>query len=68
MLTTLSQTNVVLLEARLHQQVLEVATLRLALDIQNQRLAQTIPDFVWPEHRQTLPGIRLGPPSHRIRR
>jgi hypothetical protein len=56
-------TTVAQLNARLHQQVLEVATLRLALDIQSHRIAHTLPDLVWPDQRKTLPGIDLHTPS-----
>lgn len=53
------------LNARLQQHVREVATLRLAVDMQRHRIAQTLPDYVWPDHRQTLPEIRLHVASHR---
>ena len=63
MVTLLPQTSVALLKAHLQQHVLEVATLRLALDIQSHRIVQTIPDFVWPDHLQTQPEIRLHTPA-----
>jgi hypothetical protein len=59
-------TTVAQLNARLNQQVHEVATLRLALDMQRNRIALTLPDFVWPDHLQALPEIRLQTPAHRI--
>ncbi len=59
-------TTVAQLNARLHQQVHEVATLRLALDMQRNRIALTLPDFVWPDHLQALPDICLQTPAHRV--
>jgi len=67
MMKSLPATRTVLqLNARLHQQVLEVETLRLALDVQRNRIALTLPDFVWPDHLQALPEIRLQTPVYRI--
>jgi hypothetical protein len=67
MMKSLPATPTVLqLNARLHQQVLEVETLRLALDVQRNRIALTLPDFVWPDHLQALPEIRLQTPVYRI--
>jgi hypothetical protein len=54
-----AMTTVAQISARLHQQVFEVATLRLALDMQRNRIALTLPDLVWPDHLQTLPEIRI---------
>jgi len=59
-------TTVAQLNARLHQQVLEVATLHLALDIQRNRIALTLPDLVWPDHLRALPDIRLQTPAYRM--
>jgi hypothetical protein len=59
-------TTVAQLNARLHRQVLDVATLRLALDIQRNRISLTPPDIVWPDHLQALPEIRLQTPAYRI--
>jgi hypothetical protein len=59
-------TTVAQLNARLHQQVLEVATLHLALDIQRNRIALTLPDLVWPDHRQALPAMRLRTLANRM--
>jgi hypothetical protein len=59
-------TTVARLNARLHQQVLEVATLHLALDIQRNRIALTLPDLVWPDHRHALPAIRLRTLANRM--
>jgi len=41
-------TTVAQLNAHLHQQADEVATLRLALDMQRNRIALRRPDMVWP--------------------
>jgi len=69
MVQSLPRTTVAQLDVRLHEQVLEVATLRLALDIQRHRVAQTLlANLVWPDHRQTLPGIRVHTRAHRIDR
>ena len=69
MVQSLRRTTVAQLDARLHEQVLEVATLRLALDIQRHRIAQTLlPDLAWPDHRQRLPAIRLHTRSHCVDR
>jgi hypothetical protein len=59
-------TTVAQLNARLHQHVHEVATLRLALDIQRNRIALTLPDLVWPDHRQALPAMRLRTLANRM--
>jgi hypothetical protein len=59
-------TTVARLNARLQQQVHEVAALRLGLDIQRNRIALTPPDFVWPDHPQALPEVRLQTPAYRI--
>ncbi len=59
-------TTVAQLNERLHQQVHEGATLRLALDMQRNRIALMLPDLVWPDHLQGLPEIRLQTPAHRI--
>ena len=61
-------TTVAQLNARLRAQVLEVATLRLALDVQRNRIVLTPPDFVWPDRLQKLPEIRLQTPAYRIAR
>jgi hypothetical protein len=59
-------TTVAQLNARLQQQVHEVAALWLVLDIQRNRIAMTPPDFVWPDHPQALPEIRLQTAAYRI--
>jgi len=59
-------TTVARLNARLHQQVLEVATLHLALDMQRNRIAPTLPDLVRPDHRHALPAIRLRTLANRM--
>jgi hypothetical protein len=64
MMSLLATATAAQLKARLQQQILEVATLRLALDMQSNRIAHTLPDFVWPDQRKTLPEIGLHTPSY----
>ena len=61
----LSTPTVAQLAARLHKQALEVAVLRLAVDIQSWRLAQSQLDerFILPHRRQSLPGFLMRAPS-----
>jgi hypothetical protein len=65
MMTSLP-TTVARLDARLHEQMLEVATLRLAVDIQAMRIAHTQPDpFTGSHRRQSLQGLWRRARAHR---
>ena len=60
-LTTAAQ-----LDARLHEQILDVARLRLAVDLQSMRIAEMQPQLLMlPRRRQSLPGLLMRGPSLR---
>ena len=52
---SLTTTTLEHLGTRLHEQVLEVAMLRLALDIQSRRIAKTLADRDGPPHGGSRP-------------
>ena len=63
---SLSMMTAAQLETRLHEQILEVATLRLAIDLQSMRIAHMRPELLTlPRRRQSLPGLLKRAPSHR---
>ena len=54
------------LETRLHEQIFEVATLRLAIDRQSMRIAHMRPELLTlPRRRRSLPGLLMRAPSPR---
>jgi hypothetical protein len=58
---TLPITTVAQLNARLHEQVLDVAALRFVLDVQGNRIAHTLSElFPRPHRRQSLAGFLDG--------
>jgi hypothetical protein len=66
MIQSLPLTTVAQLEARLHEQILVVCTLRLAVDMQGMRLAHSHSELRMPWHcRPWLSGFRMRAPSHR---
>jgi hypothetical protein len=62
---SLSMTTAAKLETRLHEQILEVATLRLAIDLQSMRIARMQPELLAPpRRRKAVPGLLMRAPSH----
>jgi hypothetical protein len=66
MMESLPMTTAAQLETRLHEQIFEVATLRLAVDLQSMRIAHIQPELLaLPRRRRLLPGLLMRAPSHR---
>ena len=63
---SLPLTTVAQLDARLHEQVIVVATLRLAVDLQAMRIGHMQPGLFMGSHRrQSLHGLWMRARSHR---
>jgi len=63
---SLPMTTAAELETRLHEQILEVATLRLAIDQQSMRIAHMQPELLaLPRPAPVPPGLLRRAPSYR---